>query len=202
MDDIQTIETERQTAVDALYTVHEGRRMPLHADHIHQDRLAAIDRAYHERLAAFQAEAAADRAAAEELASLQYTDKTTWLTAEELAAANGRASFVREDLTAADVDTQLNMARRALASGDRPLVWLMLRYLPQTAKPAAAESVALAAELDQVVTQLQAAVMPEDQRAAAQTAQERLVEAEKKRVAAKYAIWKANGSKGVFNPFR
>ncbi len=198
--DVQTIEQDRETAVNALFTIHEGQRVPLHADHVHQARLAEADQVYHERLAALLAEAEAERAAAEELASLQYTDKTTWLTAEELAAANGRASFVREDLAAADVDTQLNMARRALASGDKPLAWLMLRYLPQTAA-AALESVSLSMELGRVVKQLEAAIMPEEQQTAVKTAQERRIEAERKRVAAKHAQWKANGSQGVFNPF-
>lgn len=201
MDTVETIEQDRETAVNALYTIHDGARVPLHADHVHQARLAEAERVYNERLAALQAEAEADRAAAEELASMQYTDKTTWLTAEELAAANGRASFVREDLAAADVDTQLNMARRALASGDKPLAWLMLRYLPQTAA-AAAESVSLAAELGQVVKQLETAVMPEAQRRARQEAKDKILAAENKRVAVKHARWVANGRKGVFNPFK
>ena len=93
------------------------------------------------------------------------------------------------------------MARRALASGDKPLTWLMLRYLPQTAA-AAAESVSLAAELGQVVKQLESAVMPEAQRRARQEAKDKILAAENKRVAVKHARWVANGRKGVFNPFK
>lgn len=192
------IENERESALNDLFTEWQGERTPKHSEAIHAAKVADIDAEYNRQLAALLAEAEAERAEAANLASMQYTDKTTWLSGDELAAANSRAAFVREDLERADIDTQLNMARRALSSGDRPLIWLMARYLPQTAKTG---SLSLNGELTAVLRGLEAAIMPAEQAAAGESARQKARAAEEKRVAAKYALWQQNGGLGMFNPF-
>jgi len=196
-ESIQEAQARRDAALSELYLeLIDGRRVPRHGEEIQQQKTAEIEATYHDDLRALMQAAAADKRQAEEQ-SRQQQDPTTWLTAEELASANSRAAFVKEDVASLAIDEVLQRARAAARNEDRSLAWLYLRYLPKDAG-----SLADIQELRRVRDLLQSVVIPDDVHEVANQSAARMLEAEKRRVAAYTELYRAGGVQGGYNPFQ
>lgn len=193
MSNLQQIEADRAANTAQLY--YDGQ--PQWPAQEMEKRLAAIDTTYKEALASELDAARAMRQEAEQIALQASSDPTTWLLSEELTAATARAPFVKEDVAGLDGDKLVNRIKQALASGDKPLQWLLLRYAPETLA-----SPSLHHELSQLRAQLETAVIPEATRQAASKANAQRLAAEQRRVAVAAAMHAAKNKPGLaFNPF-
>ena len=106
---------------------HPATGQPIYADH--GERLQAVEadletamRSIHETVNQVRAAAAAIEAAEE------HADPTGRLTPAELERANQRAMFVREDAERLPLDQLAARMRQAIATGDKALTFLWLRY--------------------------------------------------------------------------
>ena len=170
--------------------------LPRYPAHIMAEKQTAIDAAYTDALAGELEAARALAREADNVGLAAHSDPSSWLQPDELATATARAAFVKEDIAGLDADSLLNRMRQALASNDKPLQWLLLRYAPETL-----DSPSLHHELTQLRGQLTTAVIPEQTRQATAKAHQMRLEAEIRRVDAAAALHKARGSGNSFNPF-
>jgi hypothetical protein len=191
----EQIEQDRAAAIARLHDSKGRQNLP---DHMHQEQVTAIDKAYQQALAHELNTARELAAEADRIALEAHSDPSSWLTPEELTAANARASFVREDIAQLDPGALLNRARQALAAGDKPLAWLMLRYMPTSLDD---YSPSLHHELQQVRAALETAVKPAAAADATKRANAQRLAAEERRVAAAVRLHKATGDRRPFNPF-
>lgn len=157
------------------------------------------------RLEDMKNKAEADKQAAEELFNAaRGADATTWLTADELHSATARQAFVLEDMAAsASPDDFLNRVNQALKTNDKPALWLYHRHLEKrwSEYPAEEKGIGLQSEYMEIKRQLEAAIVPESVRSGAAKAREMMLEAEKRRSDAHYALYVENGRKGSYNPW-
>ena len=198
---VEQIEQEYQNGVSNLFVQHEGQTVKLHGEEVHAAKIAALAATKAARLEDALARAESDKKAADQDAGMIHIDNTTWLNEAELQAAGSRAKFVNDDMAGLSVDGQLALARQAMQSGDRAGAWLIWRAMPATTKAAAAENAKLGAAVSRMLADLESYLMPADLAHKRQTAAARQLEAEERRIAAKYALHKARGSSQPFNPW-
>ena len=198
---VEQIEQEYQNGLAALFTEYEGKTVKLYGEERHAAKIAALAATKAARLEDVLSRAESDKKAADQDAGLIHIDNTTWLNEAELQAAGSRAKFVNDDMAGLSVDGQLALARQAMQSGDRAGAWLIWRAMPATTKAAAAENAKLGAAVGRMLADLESYLMPADLAHKRQTAAARQLEAEERRIAAKYALHKARGSSQPFNPW-
>jgi len=169
-----------------------------------QERISALSAERIERLEALKQRAEDEKKEADKLEATANGDSTNWLTPDELSHATARQSFVLEDMQAAQPDDLINRINQAIDANDKPLLWLYRRYLPQRWQEYNPNDLGLGLpqEYSQAMSKLDAVIVPDEIRTAKEKANEQRQAAEQRRVDAAYELWKAQGSKGHFNPFK
>ena len=142
-----------------------------------------------------------DQELADSMAALSLADDTSYLTTDELNKANASRDFVLDAMANADSDLLLARAKQALLSEDKSLIFLYRRYLPAQWEKDNSRGLGVGQEYVRVMRQLEASIVPESVRQAEINSRELKLDAERRRVAAKQALWIANGQQGQFNPF-
>lgn len=159
-DRIEGAQRRRQEAEARLYR-HDGTN--LYGDEEHRERAAAIrseHRAEFDRIDADVAERIGRAGRA--LLVAENSDLAGGLSTEELQRANTLSGFVADDVERMAPDALAKRCRAALASGDRPALFLLAHHVSRRAD--GEEDLELAEDLGELAGELRRELDPERER--------------------------------------
>lgn len=161
---ISELKRQRDEAIDGLYMMRGGERVPKLAEHYHREKLAEINQAWENGLQTIMRQAEEKQAAATAVLQINGNpfNAYLYLSDAELDQARRLSEFVRADFTGlSDANEITSLMRAAVATGDKVITWLAARH-GAAAYQVAEFHPAAATEYRHVLQQVETAVMPPD----------------------------------------
>ena len=140
MTEAYRIEGAANRREQAEAALHRSDGLRVYGDAEHKERMAAIKAQHCAEFDAIDAEVGRKVAAAEEaLLVAENADPADALTTSELERANAKAAFVADDAERLPLDKLAQRCRAALASGDRPTMFLLIHNADRSVRDEADE---------------------------------------------------------------
>lgn len=191
-DEVEKLKAQRQKELNSLFYRNErGQMVPMSSPELHQQRVAGIEAGFATKLRELM-DSGADRHNKAEEVLARPQNPLTWLNDFDMVRADTRAKFVQEEMTAAkDANALAAAMDAALASGDRAIGWLALRYGAQQWDRLEEDTPLIEPyrqKLEEKTAALKAAVMPAELRRELERAQADLKDGEQLYHAANWAL--------------
>ena len=191
-DEVERLKAQRQKELNSLFYRNEkGEIVPTSSPELHKKRVAGIEEGYTAKLRELMDSGADRHNKAEEVLARPH-NPLTWLNDFDMVRADMRARFIQEEMTAAkDANALASAMDAALASGDRAIGWLALRYGAQQWDRLEEDAPLIEPyrqKLEEKTAALKTAVMPPELRRELERAQVDLKDGEQLYHAANWAL--------------